>query len=175
MTAEALLNASGLGRCELLQGELKMMSPSGALHGRYVDVLERWLGSFVAENNLGMTFGAETGFILARNPDTVRAPDIAFVVKERLPDPLPAGFFPGPPDLAVEVLSPGDRDSEIAAKTRCWLAAGCREVWNADPGAKTTTIHRADGTVRQFIQTDSLESPSLLPGFHKPLAELFQQ
>jgi Uma2 family endonuclease len=150
MTADMLFNTPNIGRCELLQGALMMMSPSGAQHGRFVDVLERWLSIYVAEHNLRMTFGAETGFIIERNPDTVRAPDVAFVVNERIPNPLPSGFFPGPPDLAVEVLSPSDRASEVTAKTRCWLTAGCREVWNVDPETKTVTVHRADGIIVQL-------------------------
>jgi Uma2 family endonuclease len=172
-TAEELFQIPDLGRCELVRGEINMMSPSGAMHGKYVDILERWLGNHVAEHGLGMTFGAETGFIIARNPDTVRAPDVAFVATERVPNPLPVGFFPGPPDLAVEVLSPSDRASEVTAKTRGWLAAGCREVWIVDPESKTITLHRAEGTIAQLVSADILESPILLPGFRKPLAELF--
>jgi Uma2 family endonuclease len=175
ITAEKLLKTPDLGRCELLQGELITMSPSGALHGRYVDILERWIGSYVAAHSLGVTFGAETGFIIERNPDTVRAPDVALVVQERIPNPFPTGFFPGPPDLAVEVLSPGDRASEVTAKTRHWLATGCREVWNVDPETKTITLHRADGSIVQLSTSDHLESPQLLPGLRKPLAEIFQE
>jgi len=173
MTAEELFKTPDLGRCELLQGELRMMPLSGALHGRTVAMLEWWIGNHIAEHTLGMIFGAETGFIIERNPDTVRAPDVAFVVKERIPNPLPSGFFPGPPDLAVEVLSPSDRASEVTAKTRGWLAAGCREVWNVDPETKTVTLHRAEGAIVQRAVGDILESPLLLPGFRKPLAELF--
>jgi Uma2 family endonuclease len=173
MTAEELFNTPNLGRCELVQGALITMSPSGSLHGRYSAILAAILGDYVEEQELGMVFGAETGFIIERNPDTVRAPDVAFVVKERVPDPLPVSFFPGPPDLAVEVLSPSDRASEVTAKTRGWLASGCREVWNVDPETKTITIHRADGAIAQLTAADILESPALLPGFRKPLAELF--
>jgi Uma2 family endonuclease len=173
MTAEQLFLEPDLGRCELLQGELMMMSPSGSMHGRYCAFLAASLWDYVDEHKSGMVFGAETGFILARNPDTVRAPDVAFVTRERLPDPLPTGFFPGPPDLAVEVLSPSDRAGEVTAKTRGWLAAGCREVWLVDPETKTVTLHRPDGTIVQLSSSDILESPLLLPGFRKPLAELF--
>lgn len=173
MTAKELFQMPDLGRCELIRGEIITMPLSGALHGRYIVILERWLGNHVAEHNLGMTFGAETGFILGRNPDTVRAPDVAFMVTERVPNPLPAGFFPGPPDLAVEVLSPSDRAGEVNAKTRGWLAAGCREVWIVDPKTQTITLHRAEGSITQLASADVLESPQLLPGFRKPLAELF--
>ena len=175
MTAEQLFHAPDMGRCELLRGELMMMSPSGAMHGRYVDILERWLGNYVAEHSLGMTFGAETGFIIARNPDTVRAPDVAFVAQSRIPNPLPTGFFPGPPDLAVEVISPSDRTSEVSAKTRNWLTSGCKEVWVVDPEIKIITLHRADGTHLQLTSADILECPTLLPGFRKSLKNSFDR
>jgi Uma2 family endonuclease len=173
MTAEQLFLTPNLGRCELLQGELITMSPSSSLHGRFCALLAALLWDYVEEHQLGMTFGAETGFIIERDPDTVRAPDVALVVNERIPDPLPSGFFPGPPDLAIEVLSPSDRASEVTAKTRSWLAAGCREVWNVDPETKPITLHRADGGIVQLSSADILESPTLLPGFRKPLAQLF--
>jgi Uma2 family endonuclease len=142
------------------------------LHGLFVDTIERCLGNHVAEKRLGRTFGAETGFIIARNPDTVRAPDVAFITTARMPDPFPAGFVPVPPDLAVEVLSPGDRASEVNAKTRDWLAAGCQEVWNVDPQTQTITVHRADGSVSMLTASDTLESPALLPGFRLSISEL---
>jgi Uma2 family endonuclease len=173
MTAEELFITPNLGRCELMHGELITTSLSSSLHGRYCAFLVAMLWGYVDERRLGMVFGAETGFIIERNPDTVRAPDVAFVVKERLPDPLPSGFFPGPPDLAVEVLSPSDRASEIMAKTRQWLSSGCREVWIVDPETKTITIHSANGAIAQLVATDILESTTLLPGFRKPLAEMF--
>jgi Uma2 family endonuclease len=173
MTAEQLLHAPDMGRCELLRGELVMMSPSGALHGICVDFVERQLGNYVADHSLGKTFGAETGFIIARNPDTVRAPDVAFVTKARIPDPFPVGFFPGQPDIAVEVLSPGDRVSEVNEKTRDWLASGCQEVWNVDPQMQTITVHRADGSIRLLASSDVLESPILLPEFRLAIKEIF--
>lgn len=173
MTAEQLLNTPDMGRCELLRGELVMMSPSSGLHGLVVDAIERCLGNYVADKKLGRTFGAETGFIISRDPDTVRAPDVAFIITAHMPDPIPPGFVPRPPDLAVEVLSSGDRASEVTAKTRDWLAAGCQEVWNVDPRTQTITVHRADGIISLLTLSDVLESPKLLPGFRVAIHELF--
>jgi len=93
---------------ELVAGELRRMSPVGPVHGIVTMRLARRLANQVEENDLGAVFGAESGFVLARNPDTVLAPDIAFVRKTRLLTQYPPGFFPGPPDLAVEVIAPGD-------------------------------------------------------------------
>jgi Uma2 family endonuclease len=173
MTAEGLLNVSGLGRCELVRGNVISLQYSGALRGILAAKLGKPVGNFVTDNSLGPTFGTGTGFVLGRNPDTVRAPDVAFVSHDRMPDRLPPGFFPGPPDLAVEFLFPGDRASEVATKTRDWLAAGCQEVWNVDPQTQTITVHRADGTISMLTTANFLESPKLLPGFRLAITDLF--
>ena len=105
-TAEQLWRNHPNGRCELVRGELLMMSPAGSEHGWVIMNIAAPLATFVRSHELGCVFGAETGFIIQRHPDSVRAPDIAFVCRDRVPDPLPPGFFDGPPDLAVEVTSP---------------------------------------------------------------------
>lgn len=115
-TAEQLLAMPDPGRCELVRGEIVLMSPAGSRHGWIIAYITIRLGEAVLRLGLGRIFGAETGFILRRNPDTVRAPDVAFVRAERLAGGLPVGFFPGAPDLAVEVRSPGDDDEEVQAK-----------------------------------------------------------
>ncbi|HEV8061926.1 MAG TPA: Uma2 family endonuclease [Gemmataceae bacterium] len=128
VTADGLLQMPNDGlRRELIAGELREMTPSGFEHGCVTMNFSVPLGSFVKENDLGVVSAAETGFLLATNPDTVRAPDVAFVARERLePVRKLAGFFPGAPDLAVEVISPGDTYSEVEDKVQAWLHAGCR-------------------------------------------------
>jgi len=115
-TARELLEASDLGRCELLRGELVMMSPSGAEHGAIAVRIAASLQSFVRERRMGTVIGADGGFQIAHDPDTVRAPDVGFVCADRVRGGLPRGFFPGAPDLAVEVVSP----SEIAGRFARW-------------------------------------------------------
>src|SRR4051812_39524511 len=105
ITADELLEMGDLGRCELIYGELIMMSPAGAAHGLVAMRFGRFLGEFVDRNGLGAVFAAETGFKIARDPDLVRASDVSFVKKDRLAAGLPNGFFEGVPDLAVEVNS----------------------------------------------------------------------
>jgi Uma2 family endonuclease len=172
-TAEQLLSARGLGRCELVRGELFMMSPAGAEHGRIVVRVTVPLGRFVQEHALGTVFGAETGFQIARDPDTVRAPDVAFVRTERIGDDLGPGFFQGPPDLAVEVLSPDDRAGEVLAKVQDWLDSGCRCVWVADPRARSVSVCRNRSQIVVLREPDALEGGDLLPGFSLPVAEIF--
>jgi Uma2 family endonuclease len=124
ITADYLLRTPNLGRCELVGGELIRMTPAGYEHGSIIINISTPLAIFVSRAGLGRVCGAETGFHIAYDPDTVRAPDVAFVAADRLPSPLPKGFFPGPPDLAVEVISPDDRDSEVLSKVQNWLEAG---------------------------------------------------
>jgi Uma2 family endonuclease len=163
MTAEALLNAP----------ELVLMSPAGFEHGYIALALGRILANFVSEHDLGRVLGAETGFQIARDPDTVRAPDVAFVRAERVPAALPRGFFEGAPDLAVEVLSPGDRASEVNAKVQDWLDAGCRLVWVADPQTRTVTAYRSRREVAVFATADTLTAGDVVPGFSIPVREIF--
>ncbi len=114
------------GRCELVRGELVEMTPARANHGRFAMRIALKLGNYVLSQDLGEVLAAETGFVLARNPHTVRAPDAAFVRKGRDAQIGERGFFDGPPDLAVRVLSPEDTAGEVNSKVRDWLSAGCR-------------------------------------------------
>jgi Uma2 family endonuclease len=172
-TAGQLLQASGLGRCELLRGELIMMSPAGSRHGEIALAMGAILRDFVMSHGLGTVLGAETGFCIAQNPDTVRAPDVAFIRSDRVIGELPDGFFPGAPDLAVEVLSPGDRASEVIAKVEDWLGAGCRAVWVVDPKTRTVAVYRNRGDAVILKPADTLTGGDLLPGFAVPVAEFF--
>ncbi len=173
-TADELLAAGDIGPCELVRGALVMMSPAGFEHGRVTMRVSLLLGRFVAERDLGEATAAETGFLIARDPDTVRAPDVAFVRKERLRDAPIRGYFEGAPDLAVEVLSPEDRPDRTLAKIRTWLDAGTVEVWVIDPEDRTVAIHRSsDSSTVVLGDSESLRSKELLPGFVMPVAEVF--
>jgi Uma2 family endonuclease len=145
MTVDELLRMPDDGfRYELVKGELRKMAPAGHEHGR-VAVRFTWrLAQHVETNNLGIVYAAETGFTLATNPDTVRAPDVAFVSRERLAEVKRAsGFWPGAPDLAVEAGSPGDTYSEVEEKAIDWLAAGARMVLALNPRKRTVTVYRS--------------------------------
>ncbi len=175
MTADELLRYSEPGvRTELVKGELIRMSPSGGPHGKVTVRVGGLLDAFVRARGLGVVFGAETGFILARDPDTVRAPDAAFVSKARLPGgKVPEGFFPAAPDLAVEVLSPDDRATEVEAKVQEYLDAGTRAVWVFSPKTRSLTVHRPGGEARRLGPEDVLDGGDLLPGFTMKVADFF--
>lgn len=163
MTAEELLRASYPDkRTELVRGRLVIREPAGDRHGRVAMNLTLRLGAHVEHAQLGQLFAAETGFALTR--DTVRAPDIAFIRRERLPEATTA-FIQIAPDLAVEVLSPGDRAGEVLAKVSDWLEAGARLVWVIDPERRVARVYRADGTESSIALGESLDGEDVVPGF----------
>lgn len=174
-TAEQLIQMPADGkRYELIAGELRMMSPSGWKHGEVVGNLHGLLWRHVYERQLGKLFGAETGFLIGRDPDTVRAPDIAFITREHLPEQDPAeAYWPGAPDLAVEVLSPNDKTGEVDEKIQSWLDAGVRLVWVVDPKLRIVTSYRSTTDVTTQTAAAQLEGGEVVRGFRCPVAEIF--
>ena len=161
-------------RLELVKGDLFEMPPPGARHGSVAMVVGSLLMAYVQANQLGKVFAAETGFILRRNPDTVRAPDASFVATEWLPaGELPVGYLELAPDLAVEVVSPSDRDREVLEKVEDWLRAGTRLVWVIYPANRSATVYRALGDSEQLSEDGSLDGGDVLPGFACILGDLF--
>ncbi|HWS55975.1 MAG TPA: Uma2 family endonuclease [Pyrinomonadaceae bacterium] len=175
VTADELLRMPrGRFRYELVEGELRAMSPAGSEHGAVVINISILLGSHVKANNLGVCFGAETGFKLASGPDTVLAPDLAFVRRERIPPGgLPKKFWPGAPDLAVEVLSPGDTSGEVEKKAGDWTAAGARLVWVLNPRRREVAVYGSSGDVLILNERDELDGGEVVPGFRCEVSELF--
>lgn len=176
MTAPEVLTAEELQRhhfpdkrTELIRGRLVVREPAGYRHGVIAAEIAYRIRRFIEDKDLGVVVAAETGFTLARNPDTVRAPDAGFVAKARLPQPVPRGFAAMAPDLAVEVLSPDDRAGETLAKVADWLSAGTQLVWVIDPDRRVARVYRADGTESFLAESDALDGESLLPGFLLPL------
>lgn len=176
MTAEELLAISGNGRrCELIRGEVQEMSPAGSEHGVVAMQIGWRLGAFVDANDLGLVMAAETGFVLARNPDTVRAPDVAFVKKDRIPtDRLPRAYWPGAPDLAVEVVSLEDSAREVDVKAGQWLSGGALEVWVVHPSLKTVTLYGRSEACQVLGMDDILKGGDLFAGFECPVRDLFK-
>jgi Uma2 family endonuclease len=173
MTAEDLLRLNLPNkRTELVRGVLVVREPAGYLHGRVAMKLAARLEAYVERTGVGECFAAETGFTLARGPDTVRAPDVAFIRRERLLDPPPKGFAEVSPDLAVEVLSPGDRPGEVLAKVADWLSAGTRLVWVIDPARRLARVYRQDGTEAIVTGGQALDGEDVVPGFSCALDEV---
>lgn len=174
VSAEELLAMGDIGRCELVQGEIIRMAPAGAEHGGIALEVAYRVKLHVDAKGLGKVYAAETGFIISRNPDTVRAPDVAFVGKSRVPAQPRRGFFEGPPDLAVEVVSPDDRLTEVRAKVDQWLGAGTVSVWVVDPPSRTIEVYRAANEVRLYRVNDEIHDEPTLPGFALKVHEIFE-
>lgn len=151
------------------------MAPAGFEHGLVAAALVRHLHTFVLDSALGVVLSAETGFTISRDPDTVRAPDAAFVRTDQVPPPgARSGFVELAPDLVVEVVSPSDRASDVLAKALAWIDAGVRLVWVVDPASRSVTVHRPGG-MAGIVRGDGaqLAGEDVLPGLLLVLADVF--
>jgi Uma2 family endonuclease len=175
ITAEELLRMPDDGlRYELVRGELRMMPPPGFEHGRVAARIGGLLFAHVHETGNGVTLAAETGFMLARDPDTVRAPDAAFVSKERAEAVgRTTKYWPGAPDFAAEVVSSGDSFHDVQDKALEWLAAGTIAVLVLDPDKRKATVYRGQGDAHVYSSDDMLDLSDAVPGFSVAVAELF--
>jgi Uma2 family endonuclease len=160
-------------RRELVEGRLRVMAPAGAEHGRVASTANWLLSAQARATGAGVTFGAETGFILGSDPDTVRAPDAAFVRQARAEAVgRTARFWPGAPDFAVEVVSPSDSFGEVESKALNWLAAGATALLVLDPARRSASVYRGGGDVR--VYTDgALDLSDAVPGWQVAVADFF--
>ena len=175
LTAEQLLRMPDDGyRYELVAGEIRKMTPASIEHGLVAGRLDRLLSQHVFLNKLGETLVAEPTFRLSRDPDTVRVPDIAFLRSERLRGrDRREAFWPGAPDLAVEILSPSDTPSEVDEKVAAWLNAGAAMVWVVSPGLRTVTVHCSATDIQTLTEQEELDGQDVVPGFRCRMADLF--
>ena len=156
-TAEQLLVASAdLGRCELVRGELVMMSPGKGRHGAVCAQITKALANFVDANDLGIVLDSSAGYVIARDPDTVREPDISFLCKTRMGAQDFDAFLEGAPDLAVEVLSPSNTIAEMREKIADYLGAGCQIVWIVDPLRRSVVVYRREADPAILSEEDTL-------------------
>lgn len=180
-TAVSLLTADELARMpddgyryELVQGELRQMSPTNHTHGRIAMNFAGRLWQHVEDEKLGAVYAAETGFLITRDPDTVRAPDVAFVSQARAVEVTdPRGYFPGAPDLAVEVISPSETHSEVQEKAMLWLDAGARIVVTLDERRRAATVYRSKTSIAILSGDDVLDLDPVVPGFSVRVGDLF--
>jgi Uma2 family endonuclease len=172
ITAEQLFGMPGHEHFELVEGELVRMSPPGFDHGCIVGEIHAAIREFVRAARLG-SVAVEAGFVVSHDPDTVRSPDVAFVRAERVPPGGVKAFFDGAPDLAVEVICPSDRASEVMAKAGDWLRFGCTVVWVIDPETKAITVYSKRVPTLFLSANDTLVCEELLPGFSVPVAQVF--
>jgi Uma2 family endonuclease len=161
-------------RYELVRGELRKMAPAGHLHGRVAINVTTPLDRHVRAHHLGVVYAAETGFTLASNPDMVRAPDVAFIRRERVEEVGDVeGYWPGAPDLAVEVISPSDTYADVQEKVFDWLEAGTRMVILVMPRKRAVTVYRSLTDMIMLTEHDTLDGGEVVPGWKIPVRELF--
>ena len=179
VSASALLTAEEVERIsipgkvtELIRGHLVVHEPPGTWHGAISAKLTYLLVDFVRHQGLGLVFGQDTGFKIGSDPDTVRAPDVAFVARERVGVIRQRGYAELAPDLLAEILSPDDRPGEVLAKVADWLAAGTKIVWVVDPERREARVYRQDGSLTVVRGDDSLDGEDVLPGFSCSLKDV---
>ncbi|HSE30795.1 MAG TPA: Uma2 family endonuclease [Pyrinomonadaceae bacterium] len=172
MTAEELFDLPEGHRYELVKGVLLTMSPSGYAHGRVTMKLSNLLTNYINANYLGIPLAAETGFKLECDPDTVLAPDFAFIRQEPAVGHS-SGFVESSPDLAVEVISSTKSRRQAERKAAQWLSFGVQSVWVVSCQKKTIEIFSATGLRQIFKGSDELSDEDLLPGFRVRVAEIF--
>ena len=177
MTADALWSLPEVAgrRYELVRGELVEVPGAGGRHGQ----LALWIGMlllrFVGPRRLGVVSGDGPGYLLGRDPDTLRIPDVSFVAADRLPaGGVPEAFWPFAPDLAVEIVSPNDRAEDVHGKAREYLNAGTRVVWVVRPRTRRVAVYRGEGDTQESSDDGVLDGGDVLPGFDLSVADLFE-
>ena len=176
MTADELLMMPKVDgrRFELIRGVLVEKKPSGKAQGLVSSRIDRIVGNYAEDNDFGVTLSNDTGHRLDRDPDTVRAPDVAWFAPGRLPEDV-VGFPELAPELAIEVKSPGNSWPEITAKAYMWLSYGSQQVWVADPPTTTITVYRLNIPPATLGEDDILDGGDLLPGFSTSVWRLFRR
>lgn len=174
LTAEDLLKKSDDGfRYELVKGIILRMPPPGFEHGILTIEIGQFLAEYVKRHKLGRVC-AETGFKIAEDPDTVLAPDAAFVSQNSIDEQgIPKGYWIGAPDLAVEIISPNDTYTEVAEKANQWLNAGCKMVWVVNPRRETVEVYRSTEDITVLRGDDILEGGEVIEGFQCSVEDLF--
>jgi Uma2 family endonuclease len=177
LTVDDFFRLNPEGRCELVRGELITMSPKKWLHGRLASGIDHLLTTYLGTNPIGRV-AVESGFATARDPDTFRIPDLVFVSFARWS--LEAeqavidseGELPVAPDLAIEILSPDDRWSDVEEKIDEYQRTGVLLTWVLDPRRQAIHVYHADGSVRRLTPSDRLTGEDVLPGFDVSVLEL---
>jgi Uma2 family endonuclease len=175
VTADELLQMPDDGfRYELVRGELRQTNPAGSVHGRVAMSFAWRLAQYVDENRLGVVYAAETGFRLATDPDTVHAPDVAFVSRAHVEAVGEVeGFWPEAPDLAVEVVSPGDSYVDVEENVFAWLDSGTKMVVVINPRQRSATVYKSPSDITALAEADVLTVGDVVPGFELAVREIF--
>ena len=175
VTGDELLRMPGLDACELVAGRIVRMTPTNPIHGRIEVNVAAALKQFVRTRNLGVVMAGEVGVFTGRNPDTVRAPDVLYLSRERdARRRRPQGFLDVAPELVVEILSPTDRPDQLRRKLGEYFAAGVRVVWVIDAATRTVRIHHDGGEPVSLAPGAVVTGGDVLPEFELPVDDVFE-
>lgn len=175
-TAEEMADiADELGRCELIDGRIVFMAPTGMPHGRVEVRVGRFLDAWAEKSGAGVVGLGEVGLFIRRQPDTVRAADVLFISHERYARRGPSGYLDVAPELIVEIVSPEDRFSQMTEKLADYFSAGVDRVWILDPRVKRVFAYRSVTDVTVVEATETLTDEAVLPGFAVNVGELFPE
>jgi Uma2 family endonuclease len=175
ITGEEMLTMGDIGPCELIDGRIVRMNPTGLQHGNIEIALGSALRDFVRRRQLGRVVGGEVGIYTRRNPDRVRGADIAFVSRERLSEKSPKGFLKVAPELVVEIISPGDRWQDVRQKLDEYFAIGVQRVWIVEPDNRAVLVYRSVTEMSKLGEGDTLLGEGILEGFVLPVVEIFEE
>lgn len=173
LTGEELLAMGDIGPCELVDGRIVPMSPTGGEHGMLEFNLARHLGNFVADRKLRWVMVGEVGIYTRHNPDRVRGADVAFASRERSPEKPSRGFLDIAPELVVEVMSPEDRWQHVRQKLEEYFIIGVCWVWIIEPDNRAVLVYRSSTEMRKLSEGDTLVGKGVLEGFTLPVGSLF--
>lgn len=171
LTAAEFDALGDIGRADLIRGRVVLLSRPKPKHGRIAQNISRALDGYVHPRKLGRVYGSEIGYLVERDPDTVRSPDVSFVRAEVAEAHDEDEWYPHAPDLAIEMMSPKDSPAEVDQEVRLWLAQGGRSVWVLDPKRRSAEVRRPDGSVERVPADGLLQDQAVLPGFSMPLRD----
>jgi Uma2 family endonuclease len=174
ITGEELFALGDIGPCELIDGRIVPMAPTGGEHGVIESNLASELRSFVRQGQLGWMMSGEVGIYTRRDPDRVRGADIAFISKERQAE-RPQKFLEIAPELIVEIISPTDRWQDMHEKLEEYFAIGVQQVWIVEPPTRTVRVYRSITQVQKLAEGDTLRGEGPLNGFTLPVIEIFAE
>jgi Uma2 family endonuclease len=175
ITGEELLAMGDIGPCELIDGRIVRVNPSGNVHAYLESSLVFALTSFVRQHRLGRVLVGEVGVYTRRGPDRVRGADIAFVSTERLASVASKGYLTVAPDLIVEIISPTDRWQDVRQKLEEYFDIGVHRVWIVEPDKRTVLVYASSTEVRAYREGDTLIGEGVLEGFALPVSDLFEE
>ncbi|GIK43363.1 MAG: restriction endonuclease [Chloroflexota bacterium] len=175
ITGEELLAMGDIGPCELIDGRIVPMSPTGGEHAYIEFYLGSEISNFVQPKKLGWVLGGEVGIYTRRQPDRVRGADVAFISKNRSPRRPTRGFLEVAPELVVEIMSPDDRWQDVQQKLEEYFSIGVEWVWIVEPENRAIYVYRSGTEAQKFGEDDIIQGEGVLAGFSLSVANLFSE